>query len=215
MDVLRQLPARPGINAEAIDGIARVIVSAYAIGSVAQAPHLKRKGSVRAGRRLKELLEHIVAAHNLINEMPLEAHEALDIEIDAAKTNREANEAAGRWFRRDRVDPAHIFAEQLHGFALAVARAGRRVTDGPQTTTGRPKESCAFMVANQAVWAYEEITGKRATITVKPYKIGNPSTGKFLEFLQELYAALEIDASAAVRAKDAIAFKKHGGSRTL
>lgn len=140
--VLSRLPARPEIDAQAIEEIARVIVSAYAIGAASEAPYLRSGGSAKAQKDLKQLLRKLVETHNLINSMPTEAHDALHAEIELAQLRRDENRAAGRFRRIDEVRPAHLLTTEVHGFALAVSRAIERVADGPQPTCS-PRSSRA------------------------------------------------------------------------
>lgn len=207
--VLSRLPARPEIDAQAIEEIAGVIVSAYAIGAASEAPYLRSGGSAKAQKDLKQLLRKLVETHNLINSMPTEAHDALHAEIELAQLHRDENRAAGRFRRIDEVRPAHLLATEVHGFALAVSRAIERVADGPQAPAmGAAKKSTAFLVADQGLWAFEEITGTRATITVDSMKSGNPASGNWISFLADLFDALQIKASAQSQARAAIDAKK-------
>jgi len=66
---------------------------------------------------------------------------------------------------------------------------------------GRPEERLAAEVSRAVLRAYEILTGKRAGITTSALEEGYPRSGEFLDFLTEIFKALEIQASPDSQAK--------------
>lgn len=82
--------------------------------------------------------------------------------------------------------------------AVDTLRAQQHVT----APKGRPIKNGAAIVTREAISAYQRLTGKVATITVNPDN--HVSHAPFLDFLSELFEALDIDASAESQARAAL-----------
>ena len=70
---------------------------------------------------------------------------------------------------------------------------------------GRPESRPAAEVSRRALCAYEWLTNKLAGITTSATERGHPCSGEFLDFLTEIFKALEIKASPVSQAKKALA----------
>ena len=67
----------------------------------------------------------------------------------------------------------------------------------------KPKETVACDIAKACGKQFYELTGQRPTVSTNPYKTGRPAYGPFLDFVNDIFSALEISASAEVWAKNA------------
>jgi hypothetical protein len=110
------------------------------------------------------------------------------------------------WYLRDEIARVARLAEKAH----------RAVKSGPAPgMPQKPKKTAARAIAARAVIVYEALTGKKATRSVHAYVDGQPEYGPFVDFLNDLFEALEVEASAENYAKEAIAGRKTPGPDTL
>ena len=128
------------------------------------------------------LIRHLRKVRDIIDDLPLEAEEYLE-----------------------RVG-AYNHPLPLEYFERRALAAKERLEEKPlKKRGGRPESKQAFEVAREALYAYEVLTGTRAGITTSATEEGHPRSGAFLDFLAEIFKALDITASAESQAKKAIA----------
>jgi hypothetical protein len=60
---------------------------------------------------------------------------------------------------------------------------------------GRPVATHAYFTAREVYGAYEKITGNQPSVTTNPHAYGNPASGPFLELVQDIFDALELEES--------------------
>lgn len=173
------------------------IALTYTCASFSEIPREQKKGAARAQRDLEDLRDGLIAIANIIRSMPQEAHHALNVEVADAEMRRANNEAKQIWRAVDRVVHPLIFDEYAVALATAVERAREQLASSPpKAGPGAPRKAVAQAVTEHAANAYENLTGKSASVTVTQLP-GHPRRGLFVEFLEDLFRALDIDASAA------------------
>ncbi|TIN77485.1 hypothetical protein [Mesorhizobium sp.] len=150
------------------------------------AKHNQKAGSNKARASLEELEKHLTCVIADLGGLPLEAHSAL----------QEVTDASG-------VKHPFWFQEQATAMLKAV-QAAREAIPISKERSGRPRMKGAEKFSMLALRVYEDLTGKPASRTVDTYDMGNIAGGPFVQFLRDLFEALEIDASADNQARDAI-----------
>lgn len=88
--------------------------------------------------------------------------------------------------------------EALVGLMASAAQVASHRLDGGKRA-GRPKANTGALVAESVKRAYERLTGKKATA---PFNEKTSETyGPFVQLMKDVFAALEIKASASAQAK--------------
>ena len=208
MPVLARLPVleeqKPLIESAALE-----LATVYVLYGTQDAPRARFGGSRKAARLLAELRDQLFDVYNTIYTMPVEAHSAIGTERASAEEHRKKNEARGVHQISDRVPHPLNFA--AGALALASAADSARlilIADPNPKRPGRPKKNAAIGITRRALYVYERLTGKRATVITKSYLNGHKSGGQFLEFLVDLFDALEIQASAEAQGRAAVTARK-------
>ncbi len=175
-----------------IPGALEMMLAAGTLMPANDRPNLREAGVTKARRQLASLDSLATEMVDLLADISAEAGDALDREL-----------GSGRSF-------VH-FRDSLDATAAAVRRA--LISVQGNTGVGRPAKRGAAGIADVALIVYEGLTGEKATVTVRADREGNPAGGKFLTFLESLFSALKIAASAETHAKGAIA-KAKSSSKT-
>lgn len=196
--VLQSLQVLPE-RADILDVQAGRLAIVYALYRTQDTPGRRRAGIPKASRELVALANDLVAVHNRITELPLEARNALERQVQRTRERRLANEAAGIHQRRDHVAAADIFAIESLALANAAMEAERDLVATAETapTPSRPKKHAAARVAEEAAQVFERLTGRAATVADNYGQSGGP----FLQFVSALFEALDIQASPTSQAK--------------
>jgi hypothetical protein len=203
LSVLKRLPVLEERRPD-IEGLAFMINANYVFGGVNDIPRMRSGGTKKAERKLAELRDSLIAVARCIHSMPIEAHDALHVEVKAAYQRQKANEAKGSWRQSDRVFGPLIFDTFAIALAEATEKARLTIAATPNPINGRkPKKVAAGWVAWRAVEAFEHLTGKPATI-VTDIGHGHAAGGPFLKFLSELFEVLETNASPEAHGRAAI-----------
>lgn len=174
--------------------------TAYIFGQAAGAARFKKGGTKKAERSLGALHKTLIKAVNQIQELRSEAHSVLDQEIAIAEAFKVKNESKGKFRRKDRVLPTLVIDDYMLAYANAVETARHKLFSAPQKKAGASTKELASAMTKVAAHVFENLTGLRPTISVRADKWGNPSEGKFKEFLEDLFSKLNIKAKAASQA---------------
>lgn len=175
--VMRQLPLDARSEKHVDDRVLRLVM-------VATSDYAIPRGDKAALRALETLGKQFAKTLETFRKLPLEAEEALQSTGGYSVCNDLTFEDLAR-----RVEAAK---ERLK--ARPVEKRG-----------GRPESRHAAEVSREVLRAYEWLTNKRAGIITSATGEGYPRRGEFLDFLTEIFKAVDIKASPVSQAKNAIA----------
>jgi hypothetical protein len=96
------------------------------------------------------------------------------------------------------------------------AECAKRSAVGPvanSSNRGRPANERIRILLRVLHRQYQELTGKRPTITVRPDYPGSPASGRFVELVRQVFSALAISASAEAAVRAEFTRSEESGSR--
>ena len=197
--VLERLPVledhRPKIEKEALN-----IIVAYLSGDLQDQPRKRRVGTKKAARQLTELRDKLHAVDAAIGAMSWEADQVILTELVRNWQFTREIEIFGTTVSLDWAPHPRVLASDVQALIKVVEASLRTLISDPNPTHGtRPKKNAATGVARTAIEVYERLTGENATVITD--QRDNRAKGPFLDFIRELFAALDIEASPELRAR--------------
>ena len=176
---------------------AAVLVATSADASLFNLQH-RPGGDKKAIRQLESFAKHLKTARDDLDGLSQEALQALYDELPGPEANLDIA-----------VIPVNAILIGLREQALL---AKRNLEAKPvKKAAGAPPDLRAAEVADRALGCYEALTGKEAHVTSDSYRDTNVRTGEFLDFLRDVFSALNISASPGYQAERAAKDRTMGG----
>lgn len=186
-DVLRKLPVLPHMD-HYVPVAARLLI--HNDQYVLKPADYRLRGDKAAIRELTKLAEHLTAAQTILDNLSDQARDALHGELPGIFNQRYYEMVPER---------------TLRGLDSLARSARTKLEAKPVKESARPAQKRhAATIAAIAVGVYEMLTGEKAGITTDPIRRGHPRSGKFLDFVTDLFDALGVDASPEAQAKVAL-----------
>lgn len=109
------------------------------------------------------------------------------------------------------TEAATVVANILEEISAELDAASRQVTPdarpiflylGEKRPGGRPTETIAEFTARECASVFEEVSGRKPTVSTDPNSYGNQAYGPFLDFVTKVFSELGIEASPETWARD-------------
>lgn len=203
---LCELPV-PEDRMYAVPAMAQMLSFSHVLAKCTEVPRLKRGGSQKAAEQLWDLHEKLIEIYELINEMPREAHDEFDrqrMQLRGEVVQQEEERGSKRWSKH--FPHALSFSDDAFVLAEVAARARAAILEKPETKAdGNRLNKVAHYTADNAVYAYERVTGTRApypTVYGRERTAGNSDSegnsitvSDAVEFVGKVFDILDIDAN--------------------